>query len=119
MTPNPTSEQVPDEAVRLDRRLHDVGWGLLFILTGLVWLLPAEQVPPGGWLFGVAAILLGLNVVRALKRIAISGFSVVLGVAALVAAISQTWGTDLPLLALCLILIGASLLAKPLLTRTT
>lgn len=118
MTVHTTSEHVPDEAARLDRRLHDVGWGLLFMMTGLVWLLPAEQVPAGGWLVGVAAILLGLNVVRYLKHIAISGFSVVLGVAALLAAISQMWRTDLPLLALCLILIGASLVAKPLLTRT-
>ena len=37
----------------LDRRLHDIGWGLLLMLTGMVWLVPAERVPEGAWLLGV------------------------------------------------------------------
>jgi hypothetical protein len=102
----------------LDHLLHDVGWGLLLMLTGLIWLVPSDRVPPGTWLFGVAAILLGVNVVRYLKHIAVSGFSVALGVAALIAALSQTWRSDLPLLAICLLVIGASLVIRPLLTRT-
>ena len=48
----------------LDRRLHDIGWGLLLMLTGMIWQVPAERVPEGAWLLGVAAILLGVNVVR-------------------------------------------------------
>ena len=63
----------------LDRRLHDIGWGLLLMLTGMIWLVPAERVPEGAWLLGVAAILLGVNVVRYLKHITVSGFSLVLG----------------------------------------
>ncbi len=51
------------EASQLDRRLNDIGWGLLFMLTGFVWLVPTEQVPPGAWLFGVAAVLIGTNIV--------------------------------------------------------
>ena len=47
------------DPARLDRRLADIGWGLLFMLTGLIWMVPAEQVPQGTWLFGVAAILIG------------------------------------------------------------
>lgn len=104
--------------VQLDRRLHEVGWGLLLMLTGAVWLVPASSVPPGAWLFGVAAILLGVNVIRYVSHIHVSGFSLVLGGAALVAALSQMWRADLPLLAICLLLIGASLVAKPLLSRT-
>ena len=103
----------------LDRRLHDIGWGLLLMLTGMIWLVPAERVPEGAWLLGVAAILLGVNVVRHLKHIRVSGFSLVLGLAALLAAFSRIWRTDLPVLAICLLLIGASLVAKPLLTKTT
>ena len=102
----------------LDRRLNDIGWGLLFMLTGLVWLVPSPQVPEGTWLFGVAAILIGVNVVRYLKHLAISSFSVVLGLFALFAAFGQLWRVDLPLLAICLFVIGASLVVKPLLTRT-
>ena len=103
----------------LDRRLHDIGWGLLLMLTGMIWLVPAERVPEGAWLLGVAAILLGVNVVRYVKHITVRGFSLVLGFAALLAAFSRIWRTDLPVLAICLLVIGASLVAKPLLTKTT
>jgi hypothetical protein len=106
------------EVEGLDRRLSDVGWGLLFMLTGLVWMVPSQQVPEGTWLFGVAAILIGINVVRHLKHLAMSGFSLVLGFVALLAAFGQSWRVDLPLLAICLVIIGASLVMKPLLTRT-
>lgn len=110
--------QTPSEDTQLDRRLNDIGWGLLFVLTGLIWMASAHQVPEGTWLFGVAAILIGVNVVRYLKHIAISGFSLVLGCLALLAAVGQFWRVDLPLLAICLVVIGVSLVVKPLLTRT-
>jgi hypothetical protein len=103
----------------LDRRLHDIGWGLLLMLTGMIWLVPVERVPEAAWLLGVAAILLGVNVVRYLKHIAVSGFSLVLGLAALLAGFSRIWRTDLPVLAICLLVIGASLVARPFLTKTT
>lgn len=103
---------------RLDRRLSDIGWGLLFMLTGLIWMVPAYEVPQGTWLFGVAAILIGINIVRYLKHIGVSGFSLVLGFFALAAALGQLWRVDLPLLAICLLIIGLSLVVKPLLTRT-
>ena len=102
----------------LDRRLNDIGWGVLLMLTGAIWLLPETAVPRGTWLFGVAVILLGVNVARYVKHIAVSGLSMVLGAAALVAAASQMWRTDPPLVAIFLLVIGASLVAKPLLTRT-
>ena len=51
--------------------------------------------------------------------ITVSGFPLVLGLAALLAAFSRIWRTDLPVLAICLLIIGASLVAKPLLTKTT
>jgi hypothetical protein len=108
----------PSHEVQLDHLLHDIGWGLLLMLTGVIWLLPAADVPPGTWLFGVAVILFGLNVVRYLKHITVSTFSIVLGIAALIAAVSQTWRTDPPLVAIFLLVIGASLIVRPFLTRT-
>lgn len=112
-----TNPQSGTHEAQLDRRLNDTGWGLLLMLTGAIWLLPTA-VPQGTWLFGVALILLGVNVARYVKHIAVSGFSVVLGAAALIAAVSQMWRTDPPLVAIFLLVIGASLVAKPLFTRT-
>ena len=102
---------------QLDRRLNDIGWGLLLMLTGAIWLLPPAVVPPGTWLFGVAAILIGVNLARYIKHISVSGFSVAVGFAAFVAAVSQIWRTDPPLVAIFLLVIGSSLVAKPLFTR--
>ena len=118
-----SSELLPDPIrerhAQLDRRLHDVTWGLLLLMTGVIWLFPDSQIPEGAWLLGVAAILLGTNVVRHYTAIGVNGFSFGLGVIALIAALAQMWRVDLPLLALCFIIIGAGLLAKPLLTRAT
>jgi hypothetical protein len=113
----PNSEQVTDH-IQFDRRLNDIGWGLLLMLTGVVWLLPPASVPRGAWFFGVAVILIGVNVARYLKHIALNAFSLTLGVAAFVAAISQIWRQDAPLVAIFLLAIGASLVARPLVTRT-
>ena len=64
-----------------------------------------------------AAILIGVNVARYLRHIPMSRFSLVLGFLALLAALGQFWRVDLPLLAICLVIIGGSLVIKPLLTR--
>jgi hypothetical protein len=100
---------------QLDRRLHDMAWGLLITLTGIIWLVPANRIPDGAWLLGVAAILLGVNLVRYLNHIRVNGLSLVLGFIAVAAALTRLWRADLPLLAICLIVIGITLIAKPLL----
>ena len=119
MHPQVVHEAEGDRGARLDRRLHDVAWGLLLLLTGIIWLVPGDRVADGVWLFGVAGILLGVNAVRYVNRIGLNMLSLVLGFAALVAALTRTWTPDLPLLAICFIVIGTSLLARPLLARTT
>ena len=119
MSPELLPDATRERHARLDRRLHDVTWGLLLLMTGVIWLFPSSQIPEGAWLVGVAAILLGMNVVRHYKAIGVNGFTVGLGLIALIAALARTWRADLPLLALCFIIIGAGLLFKPLLTRAT
>ena len=86
-------------------------------LTGVIWMIPAGKVPEGAWLLGVAAILLGANAVRRVIHIPVSWFSLILGAMALVAALSQWWGIAFPLLPACLIVIGVSLVVKPLLAK--
>ena len=113
-----TSDSTDAGSANLNRRLNDIGWGLLFLLTGTIWLVPVERVPEGTWLFGVAAILLGINAFRYVKHIKVDGFSLVLGFAALLAALTLGWLSGLPLFAICFILIGVSLIFKPLLKRT-
>jgi hypothetical protein len=109
----------PSRGTRLDRQLGDVAWGLLLIVTGVVWLVPRDQVPEGAWLLGVAAILVGVNVVRVLAHIRVNRFSLVLGLVALAAALTRLWRPDLPVVAVCLLVIGASLVLKPLLGKAS
>lgn len=106
-----------DRLQRLDARLHEIGWGLLILLTGIIWLLPDQRIPEGAWLLGVAAILIGVNLVRRFNHIKTNGFSLLLGILALVASLTRLWRQDLPLLAICFVVIGVSLIAKPLLTK--
>lgn len=116
MTTNPP---LNPHDVQLDRWLNDAGWGLLLMLTGVLWLLPSAAVPPGTWLFGVAVILFTVSIVRYVRHIAVNRFSLFIGAAALLGAISQLWRVDPPLVAIFLIAIGASLVARPFIARTT
>jgi hypothetical protein len=112
-----TNPNTNTESGRLNDRLNDIAWGLLLIMTGIIWLVP--KPPEGVWLIGVAVILLGINMVRYFKHVRVNGFSLGLGLAALIAAFAPMWLRDVPLLAICLLVIGASLIAKPLLRRAT
>ena len=110
--------ETPSARSDIDRRLNDAGWGLLLILTGAVWLLPSATVPPGTWLFGVAAILIGVNALRYLKGLAMNAFSLVLGIVALAAGIGQAQRTEPPLVAIFLLAIGGSIVARAAWGRT-
>jgi hypothetical protein len=104
----------PQKKSGLNRRIEDIGWGLLLVLTGGVLLVPDERIPQGSWLIGAGVILLGLNLVRSLNGIAINWFSTIMGILAFIAGAGEYYGVDLPLLPLFLIVIGASLIIKPL-----
>lgn len=100
----------------LDKRLEAIGWGLFLIMIGGIWLLPDEQVPQGTWLIGAGLIMLGINGIRYLKGIKMSGLTIVLGIIALVAGLGGLFGVK-PLVAILLILIGASIILKPLIEK--
>jgi hypothetical protein len=103
----------------LNKRLEDIGWGLFLIMIGVIWLVPGAQLPHGFWLIGAAAIMLGLNAVRYLNGIKMSGFTIALGLLALAAGLGSLFGLKLPLFAILLILIGASIILKPLFEKKT
>jgi uncharacterized membrane protein YphA (DoxX/SURF4 family) len=103
----------------LDKRLEDIGWGLLLLLTGVTFLMPGWAVPANTWLIGCGLILLAINLVRRLNGIAIHGFSIALGILALVGGLASFLGVQLPLFALFLILVGISIILKPLFESAT
>ncbi|HEX6058460.1 MAG TPA: hypothetical protein VFZ11_05530 [Gemmatimonadaceae bacterium] len=106
-TYEPTSRQSA-----FDRRLEEIGWGVFLLMTGLLWLF-SEQVPSGTWLIATGVLLLGLNVVRYVKRVPIGAFSTTLGVLALVGGLSELGGVEAPLLATALIVVGGIVLLRP------
>jgi membrane-bound ClpP family serine protease len=105
--------------VELDRRLVDVGWGVLLTTIGIVWLLPEKHVPAGSWLIAAGLIMLGLNVIRYFNGIQMSSFSLIVGILAMLAGLGEIFSVDMPLLAIALIAIGAWMLLKPLVERNT
>ena len=63
-----------------NRRFETFAWGLLFIWLGAWWgLLEGKFLPGGTGALGVGLILVGLNLTRWLKGIAISLWSSALG----------------------------------------
>ncbi len=97
------------------RRLDQVGWGIFLLMMGILWLVPA--VPQGTWLIGTGILLLVLNAIRSRLGIHWSGVSLALGVLALAAGLADFTGITLPLFPICLMLVGLSLILKPLMSQ--
>ena len=94
------------------RRLDQIGWGIFLVMIGTIWLVPG--VPQGTWLIGTGILLLLLNAIRSRLGIPWSGVSVALGVLALAAGLGDFTGIRLPLFPICLVIVGAALILKPL-----
>ena len=105
--------QTSDPAkIALDKRFERIGWGLFLIMIGGLALVPDQWVPEGAWLVGTGLIMLGLNAVRFVNGIEMSAFTLVLGLVALGAGLSDAAGVDLPVIPIVLIAIGAYVIAK-------
>jgi hypothetical protein len=99
-----------DRKAALSRRLEGIGWGVLLIIVGTIWLLPSKHVPPGSWLMAGGLIILGFSAIRYFNALRVSGFSLAVGILALLAGVGEYFALDLPLFALALIGLGAWLL---------
>ncbi len=64
----------------LHERLQDLAWGMLLLVLGTLWLLPANSLPPGTWLVATGLVMLALNVIRYIYGIKMNGFSLFVGV---------------------------------------
>ena len=95
--------------------LDQIGWGIFLVMIGVIWLVPG--VPQGTWLIGTGVLLLALNAIRSRLGIQWSGVSVALGVLALVAGVGDFTGINLPLFPICLVILGATLILKPLVSQ--
>jgi hypothetical protein len=104
-----TSAREPQNRA-LELQLDRIGWALFLIMIGGLALLPAGWVPAGAWLVGVGLIMVGMNVVRHRKSIPISGFTTVLGVAAMAAGFFSMAGIDFPVFPTLLIAVGAQII---------
>ena len=62
----------------LNDRLETATWGLGLILVGGLSLIPGDQTDLA--MLGLGMLLLGLNLVRAIRQIPVSYFSITLGV---------------------------------------
>jgi hypothetical protein len=109
----------PDADVAHGKRLENIGWGLFLVLTGVIWLYPEPQLPRGTWLMATGILLLGLNAVRAITKVPVSSLTTVLGALALAAGLSALWGVQLPLAAICVIVLGVGILARQLVGRAS
>ena len=102
----------------LHRNFEAIAWGALFIWWGITELVPS--LPAGTGAIGIGLILIGVNVARWFTGIPISGFSMTVGILALVwgglelAGVLMSLPFELPVFAILLIVLGAIILAPTL-----
>ena len=70
-----------NEVRMLNRRYAAAAWGALFILLGILLIVPGDQ--NAAFVIGCGIVLLGLNLARAIHRIPVNVFSTTLGFLAL------------------------------------
>jgi hypothetical protein len=103
------------DAPGLADRLDQIGWGIFLMMIGTIWLVPS--VPRGTGLVATGALLLLLNAVRYRSGVRVSSISTALGVLALAAGLGELTGVTLPLFPICLVIVGVSMVLKPLIGR--
>ena len=100
----------------LNKRYETVAWGTFFILLGVTGLIPG--VPEGTGTLGIGIILLGLNIARYFSNIPTSGFTITLGIIAMVLGIADVLRAvlrlpiELPFFPILLITIGVIWLVR-------
>ena len=103
-------EQLEARRVELDKRVDTLGWGVLFVVLGVVGLAP--DLPEGSWLIAAGLVFLGVSLVRAFLRLPVSGFTTLVGVVALAAGIGSAAGWEAATWPIVLIVLGLSLVAS-------
>lgn len=94
----------------ISSRIEAIGWGLLLLMTGVLFLIPG--LPDGTWLVGLGVLMIGLNVARTYVGLPLDRFGVILGFGAVLAGFATMAGIDVPVFALLLIVCGLAIIAK-------
>ncbi len=101
-----------------NRSFEGLAWGAFFIWWGVTELF--QFLPKGTGALGVGLILIGQNAVRSLNGIPTSGFTITLGILALVLGGLELAGAflslpfEIPVFAVLLIVLGAIVLGREL-----
>ena len=102
----------------LNRNLETYAWGAFFVWWGITEL--SKFLPGGTGAVGFGLILIGLNAARSLNGIPTSGFTITLGILALVlgglelAGLFLSLPFELPVFAILLIVLGVVVLGREL-----
>ena len=105
-----------ENARLLNRTLETYAWATFFVWWGITELF--KFLPAGTGAVGFGLILIGLNVARSLNGIPTSGFTITLGILALVLGGLELAGFllslpfELPVFAILLIVLGVIVLAR-------
>jgi hypothetical protein len=99
----------------LESRIDSAGWGLFFLMTGVMLLVPG--LPAGSWLIGVGILLIGLSVLRAMLRLPVSPFGVMMALVLVATGLGEAAGVAVPWFALMLVLCGMALVIGQLVRR--
>ncbi len=101
-----------------NRTFERLAWGAFFIWWGITELF--HFLPAGTGAVGFGLILIGLNAARSLNGVPTSGFTITLGILALVWGGLELAGAvlalpfELPVFAILLIVLGVIMLAREL-----
>jgi hypothetical protein len=99
----------------LESRIDTAGWGLFFLMSGAMLLVPG--LPAGSWLTGLGILLIGLSAVRAMLGLSVSTFGLMMALVLGVTGLGEAAGVAVPWFALMLVLWGVALVIGELVHR--
>ncbi len=100
----------------LGNRVDAFGWGLFFLMSGAMLLVPG--LPDGSWLAGVGVLFLALSAARSVMGLPVSGFGLFVGGVLLVWGAGIMAGIAVPWFSLLLVACGLAIVAGQVLGRT-
>ncbi len=93
-----------------DGLLNDLGWGVLLVSVGVVWLIPSGHLPSGTWMMVAGIVVLLFSVARFIHRLPVSWFALAVGILALIAGIAMAINVHIPIFPIGMIVIGLCML---------